>query len=483
VLAVAQARVTQARSAREEHEQLVRDLRVAKATADDQRDKVDELREVLAGWNQEWAVIVAANSWPAEIGADSARQVLATVSELAVQLQEVEQLSARVSGIQDRLDEFNRDTAQLTKAIAPSLKSWPTQDAVAELQHRLDEASRIRSNRDPLTGELDTARVDLETAEQSMQRAERELETLLGLAGVSTIDELPEAERRSVHASDLHVRIPELERDITEAGQSPLRELIDRAESVDIDALDARATEAEDEIAALEEQLRHLDVRIGELGGEQHRMERLGGAADAAENVEQRVAELREHAERYVRLYLAAWALTEAIDTYRREHKAPLLKRADELFPTLTCNRFKGLEASFDDADEPVLVGLRASGENVPVSRMSTGTREQLYLALRLASLERYVELHGPMPVILDDVVLHSDPRRKSAILRALADLGRRTQVIAFTHDPQVVALAQNAVDRDLLTVHELGGNEISGALQPQISTADVRPIRPVKAA
>ena len=483
VLAMAQARVAQAQGARDEHEQLVRDLRGAKATADDQRDKADELRDALAGWNQEWAVIVAANSWPTEIGADSARQVLATVSELAVQLQEVEQLSARVSGIEDRLDEFDRDAAQLTKAIDPSLESWPTQDAVAELQRRLDEALRIRSSRDTLTGELDTARVDLETAEQSMQRAERELETLIGLAGVSTIDELPEAERRSAHAIDLHARVPELERNITEVGEAPLRELIDRAESVDIDALDAQATEAEEEIAALEEQLRLLDVRIGELGGEQQRMERLGGAADAAEKVEQRVAELREHAEHYVRLYIAAWALTEAIDAYRREHKAPLLKRADELFPTLTCNRFKGLEASFDEADEPVLLGVRATGENVPVSRMSTGTREQLYLALRLASLERHVELHGPMPVILDDVVLHSDPRRKSAILRALADLGRRTQVIAFTHDPQVVALAQSAVDRDLLTVHELGGNEISGALQPQISTADVRPIRPAKAA
>jgi hypothetical protein len=97
--------------------------------------------------------------------------------------------------------------------------------------------------------------------------------------------------------------------------------------------------------------------------------------------------------------------------------------------------------------------------------------------------VERHVELHGPMPVILDDVVLHSDPKRKSAILAALADLGRRTQVIAFSHDPQVVALAQSATDPDLLTVHELGGTEITGALQPVISTADVRPIRPAKVA
>ena len=489
LLAIAQTRVITAQSAREKHDQLVRGLRSARATADDQGEKADELRDALAVWNQGWAAIVAANSWPADIGADSARQVLATVTELAAQLQEVTQLNARVSGIQDRLDEFDRGAAQLTKELAPSLESWPTQDGVAELQRRLDQALQTRSSRETLTGELDTVRGDLETAEQSVQHAERELAMLIGLAGVNTIDELPEAERRSTRAAELHAQIPEIEREIADAGQAPLGELIDCTESVDIDALNAQRTEADEEIASLEEQMRLLDVRIGALGGEQQKMERQGGAADAAEKVEQRVAELREHAQRYVRLYLAAWALSEAIDAYRREHKAPLLKRADELFPKLTCNpkldskRFLGLEVSFDETDEPMLVGVRASGEKVPVSRMSTGTREQLYLALRLASLERHVELHGPMPVILDDVVLHSDPRRKSAILSALADLGRRTQVVAFTHDPQVVALAQNAIDPDLLTVHELGGNEISGALQPQIAAADVRPIRPAKAA
>jgi uncharacterized protein YhaN len=114
---------------------------------------------------------------------------------------------------------------------------------------------------------------------------------------------------------------------------------------------------------------------------------------------------------------------------------------------------------------------------------MSTGTREQLYLALRLASLERHVELYGAMPVILDDVVLHSDPKRKTAILRALAELGRTTQVIAFSHDPQVVALAQNALDAELVTLHELGGRDITNALHPATGAADVHPIRRHEAA
>ena len=141
------------------------------------------------------------------------------------------------------------------------------------------------------------------------------------------------------------------------------------------------------------------------------------------------------------------------------------------------------MEVGIDASDEPILVGVRSNGKRTPVKAMSEGTREQLYLSLRLASLERHIDLHGPTPVVLDDVVLHSDPDRKTAILRALAELGRLTQVIAFTHDPQVVALAQNSVHPDLLTVHEFGDGEITQALQSQIARADVREIHAERAA
>ena len=176
----------------------------------------------------------------------------------------------------------------------------------------------------------------------------------------------------------------------------------------------------------MEAQLRELDERLWQLRADRQAMERGGGAAEASQAVQQHTAELRALVERYLRVHVAAWALTEAIDQYRRNHKDPLLRRADELFPQLTCGSFSGLEADFGDDDEPVLTGVRPGGDRVRVEQMSTGTREQLYLALRLASLERHVELHGPMPVVLDDVVLHSDPRRKTAILAALA--GARPQ-------------------------------------------------------
>jgi uncharacterized protein YhaN len=483
LLAMAQTRIGELKTAREGHAELRRDLGVARATASRQREKANEHRQALNDWEQAWARTTAASGWPDGIGADGARQVLAAVNELSKQLHDVKQLRARIEGIQDRLNAFARDAEQILQDVAPELRSWPTPDAVAELARRLAEALEIRSRRQTLEEELDTAETELRTAELAVEQAERDLKMLSDHARVTSTEEIPEAERRAARAVELRAQLPELEVRITDAGQEPLSELIERAEGVGVDSLDAEAADADERLGGLEDQIQDLDLRLGELGSDHQKMERMNGAASAAELVEQHVAELRELTARYLRLYVAAWALSEAIDVYRREHKAPLLKRADELFPQLTCGHFKGLEVSFDEADTPVLVGIRSSGEKVPVKVMSTGTREQLYLALRLASLERHVDLHGPMTVILDDVVLHSDPKRKSAILNALADLGRRTQVIAFSHDPQVVALAQNTIDADLLTVHELGGTEITGALQPQIAAAEVRPIRPAKAA
>jgi hypothetical protein len=483
LLATAQEQVTAAETTRGDRVDVGRELRDARATAARQRKKASEYHDALESWGDEWAQLVRVNHWPADVDADNARQVLAAVDELGQQLREIEQLGARVAGIAHRIAEFEGDAARIVEELAPELASWPASDAVAELARRTEEAVRRRNRREALEGEVDTAQDELRAAERAVEEAQRDLQTLMAMAGVATIDELPQIEQRATRAAALHIQLPELERRITEAGQAPLRDLIERAEGTDLDTLSAQVAEADDELTGLEEQLAEVDVRLGELGRDRRAMETAQGAAGAAQLVQQHLAELRALVQRYLRLYLAAWALSEAIEAYRRDHKDPLLRRADELFPMLTRGAFERLEVGFDNADEPVLIGVRASGDRVPVKFMSTGTREQLYLALRLASLERHVALHGPMPVILDDVVLHSDPKRTSAILGALADLGCHTQVIVFSHDPQVVALAQDAIDPKLLVAHELGGTEIVGAHHPHIAPADVRPIRPAAAA
>ena len=87
---------------------------------------------------------------------------------------------------------------------------------------------------------------------------------------------------------------------------------------------------------------------------------------------------------------------------------------------------------------------------------MSDGTRDQLYLALRLAGLERHLETAEPLPLVVDDLLINFDDGRASAALRLLAELSDKTQVLFFTHHARLVELAQQSVPPAKLALHHL---------------------------
>ncbi|HEX2645322.1 MAG TPA: hypothetical protein VHU81_20155, partial [Thermoanaerobaculia bacterium] len=122
--------------------------------------------------------------------------------------------------------------------------------------------------------------------------------------------------------------------------------------------------------------------------------------------------------------------------------QAPLLRRGGELFQALTLESFAGLQTDFDGTDEPVLVGVRPGGQKVRVEAMSEGTRDQLYLALRLATLEKYLAHSEPLPFVVDDILINFDDRRSLATLKVLSDLAKKTQVILFTHHERMKEMA-----------------------------------------
>lgn len=135
------------------------------------------------------------------------------------------------------------------------------------------------------------------------------------------------------------------------------------------------------------------------------------------------------------------------------------MRRAGQLFGELTGGSFAGLCVDFDGGDRAVLRGVRpgegATG-TVGVEGMSEGTRDQLYLALRLASLERALEAQEPLPLILDDILVNFDDSRARSVLRVLRDFSERAQVLLFVHHEHLIALAQQALNGDGLYVHRL---------------------------
>jgi uncharacterized protein YhaN len=158
-------------------------------------------------------------------------------------------------------------------------------------------------------------------------------------------------------------------------------------------------------------------------------------------------------------LRLAAAVLHAAIEEYREKNQGPVLSRASEIFSRITLDGFSGLQADFDERGEPVLTGVRkSSGEKITVTGMSDGTCDQLYLALRLASLENWLSRHEPLPFIVDDVLLNFDDDRAIAGLQVLVELSKQTQVVFFTHHQHLVDMARDNLAEDELLVTTLNG-------------------------
>ena len=72
---------------------------------------------------------------------------------------------------------------------------------------------------------------------------------------------------------------------------------------------------------------------------------------------------------------------------------------------------------------------------------LSMGTRQQLYLSLRIALLLTADAVGRKLPVMCDDILVNFDEKRRAGAVRALAQLAEHRQVILFTCHPEVVKL------------------------------------------
>ena len=67
-------------------------------------------------------------------------------------------------------------------------------------------------------------------------------------------------------------------------------------------------------------------------------------------------------------------------------------------------------------------------------------------LSVVLTYLERHLDAHGPMPIILDDAFVHFDDPRATVAFEVLAELATRTQVLYFTHHAHLLDVLSRAV-------------------------------------
>jgi uncharacterized protein YhaN len=77
--------------------------------------------------------------------------------------------------------------------------------------------------------------------------------------------------------------------------------------------------------------------------------------------------------------------------------------------------------------------------EPVAAEQLSTGTRELIYLLLRIGVARLMSRTHETLPLLLDDPLVQLDRRRQEQFLGLLAELAKETQVFLFTKDDDLL--------------------------------------------
>jgi uncharacterized protein YhaN len=84
-------------------------------------------------------------------------------------------------------------------------------------------------------------------------------------------------------------------------------------------------------------------------------------------------------------------------------------------------------------------------GRSLPVAALSRGTREQLFLAVRIAVVEDLARKGTTLPLLLDDVFVNFDDSRAEAAASVLCELAQAGhQVLLFTCHVHLARLFQS---------------------------------------
>ena len=342
---------------------------------------------------------------------------------------------------QQKLAETASRIQELSNTLALPLPPDALEDAVP-LMRKLKEALETRDH--ARVAERDLARIRREK-----QQAEAELNEIAAVAhslarrllrfgegdlnrGVQEASRRIELRSRAIQLKEeLEREYPDLELIREELEQLDLTDQEWKADS------EARAVTAA-RVEELTEQVEELRASAETLRTEIQHLEE----ADTVDQVDSHIAAVRARHDEAIRerdrAFVLAHVVREADRRFREAHQPDILRSAGKQLGHITGGRYNRILVGEGD-DEAFY--LKGPGFPEPVrvgSPLSTGTREQVYLALRLAIIDHLDARGERLPLFMDEAFVNWDAGRRDRAFELMARISNTRQVFFFTCHPEM---------------------------------------------
>ena len=180
----------------------------------------------------------------------------------------------------------------------------------------------------------------------------------------------------------------------------------------------------------------------------EQRLVELNSLKNQAQELRYETAENARLAEECDAMDLAAEKITELSESIGKSLGTYLNREAGELISKFTGGAYHGIEAG-----NGTFVYLHTSDRMVSVTEVSSGTMDQVWLALRLAAVRLVQGSRNELPILFDDsFALYDDDRMKNA-LKTLLELYPGQLLIFSCHRREAEALREDGISFRFLEV------------------------------
>ncbi|MFA6697685.1 MAG: AAA family ATPase [Eubacteriales bacterium] len=201
------------------------------------------------------------------------------------------------------------------------------------------------------------------------------------------------------------------------------------------ESLDKEYSEKKASLASKEKEITSLTESIQSATDKLNSLEENAQLESAHRKIDQARSDLWPLAYRYALLRTAAHICTKVKDSFLERMGDELLRPARQILESLTAGQYKGITPvdDFTQLDYSFSLADGTSQESVDI--LSRGTRDQVFLAVRLGRIKSL----KPAPIIIDDSFVNFDSGHLTRALDLIYDLSQRQQIFIMTCHPHLV--------------------------------------------
>ncbi|MEZ6134298.1 MAG: hypothetical protein R3C53_05235 [Pirellulaceae bacterium] len=407
-----------------------------------------ELQSRYDTWLAESPLNVA---WPIE----QVGKLIDSIEHLRREHAAAQRSELQLAEIRSQLELYSQRVTELAKELECRISSGLPETHAERWLSDLQMMRNQRSTRIELTASIKHRRRRVSDMELTQRELDGKLAALCSTAGSGETAAMGSLVDRVRRAEDLRIQISELAASIEpHSGRESLEQFLKRLATADDAKLELEIQEIQRELDRLDESRKQADQQVGSLT---QRIEHLANntvALRTQQLLQDMRGELAAMVDQWVVQRLAEELLARAIERFAADHEPALLQYTREFLLKLTHGRYASVE--HDAGKQGGFIVRNARDESFTPDQLSTGTREQLYLAIRMAFITHHSEHHEPLPVIMDDCFVNFDDRRVGHTLEAIAGWNQAIQTILLTcHWRVVQCLAEFAPQTPVIYLDE----------------------------